>query len=82
MLKQSIIVRAQWDPEAAVWVATSGDVPGLVTEADDLDQLLGKVRVMVPELLDLDPPLRAEFPAEVPVILVTERIETIRLNAA
>ena len=36
--------------EAKVWVAESEDVPGLVTEAKDLDDLVSKLRVMVPEL--------------------------------
>ena len=45
-------VTAEWDNEAAVWVATSDDVPGLVTEADTLEALSAKLNVMVPELLD------------------------------
>lgn len=32
-------VRADWDPEAAVWVATSDDIPGLVTEAGNHEEL-------------------------------------------
>jgi predicted RNase H-like HicB family nuclease len=44
-------VRATWDAEASVWVAESDDVPGLITEAADLEALMSKLRVMVPELL-------------------------------
>ena len=33
------LIRADWDPEARVWVATSDDVPGLATEADTLEAL-------------------------------------------
>lgn len=44
-------VRAEWDDEAAVWVATSDDVPGLVTEAPTLEALDAKLRHLVPELL-------------------------------
>ena len=40
-----------WDEEAKVWVAISDDVPGLVTEAETVELLLGKLRVMIPELL-------------------------------
>ena len=47
-----ILIRAQWDEDAAVWVATSEDLPGLVTEADTLEVLRDKVLVMVPERLD------------------------------
>ena len=38
-----ITVNAEWDPEANVWVATSEDVPGLITEADTLEDLQGKL---------------------------------------
>jgi predicted RNase H-like HicB family nuclease len=44
-------VAAVWDPEASVWVATSDDVPGLVTEAETLEALEAKLQTMVPELL-------------------------------
>lgn len=47
-----LFIRAEWDAEAGVWVATSDDVPGLATEADTLDALSAKLDVMVPELLD------------------------------
>jgi predicted RNase H-like HicB family nuclease len=45
-------VRADWDGEAEVWVATSQEVPGLCTEAATLEALAAKLRVMVPELLE------------------------------
>lgn len=47
-------VIADWDDEARVWVASSEDVPGLVTEADSLEALAAKLAVMVPELLELN----------------------------
>jgi hypothetical protein len=40
-----------WDDEARVFVAESDDIPGLITEADNREQLLKKLTVMVPELL-------------------------------
>ncbi|WP_082554942.1 DUF1902 domain-containing protein [Devosia sp. Root635] len=43
---------AQWDNEAGVWVATSDDIPGLVTEAASLDELLERVLAVAPELLE------------------------------
>ena len=43
-----------WDDEAAVWVATSNDVPGLVLESGSFDALVEKVRMAVPELLELN----------------------------
>lgn len=47
----AIIVEAEWDDEAGVWVATSEDVLGLVTEAETLEQLRGKLLDLVPELI-------------------------------
>ncbi len=44
-------VVAIWDPEAEVWVATSDDVPGLITEAASMEVLIEKLKVMIPELL-------------------------------
>ena len=49
-----LIVNAMWDAEASVWVATSDDVLGLVTEAASFELLLEKLRVMVPELLEMN----------------------------
>lgn len=47
-------VDAHWDSEAGVWVAQSKDVPGLVAEADTLNALVEKVRVLAPELFELN----------------------------
>ena len=47
-------INAVWDDEAQVWTATSEDVPGLATEAATQELLLQKLRVMVPELLELN----------------------------
>jgi predicted RNase H-like HicB family nuclease len=54
MKHSPIIVRADWDDEAKVWVATSSDIDGLATEADTLEALRGKVLAMVAELLELN----------------------------
>ena len=50
-MNKPYFVRAEWDDEAAVWVATSDDVPGLVTEAQTLEALDTKLKSLVPELL-------------------------------
>ncbi len=47
-----LVIRAIWDPEAEVWVATSDDVPGLATEAHSMNALVAKLQIMIPELLD------------------------------
>jgi predicted RNase H-like HicB family nuclease len=46
-------VAAFWDKDAKVWVATSDDVPGLATEADTVELLLDKLRIIIPELLEM-----------------------------
>jgi predicted RNase H-like HicB family nuclease len=47
-----LVVNAFWDDEARVWVASSDDVPGLATEAESMNALVEKLKVMIPELLD------------------------------
>jgi len=49
---KSLFVRAEWDDDACVWVATSDDVPGLATEAKTVEGLMAKLEIMLPELLD------------------------------
>lgn len=44
-------VTAEWDGEAGVWVATSDDLPGLVSEAETLERLLDRVKAVAPELI-------------------------------
>jgi len=47
----SIQVNAEWDSEARVWVATSDDVPGLVAEHSDFQELQDMVKDLIPVLL-------------------------------
>ena len=75
MTSAMILVRAIWDEEAQVWVATSHDVPGLATEADTLEELRAKVLVMIPELLQANK-LDLEL-AEIPVHFLAEHTARI-----
>ena len=52
-MARPIVVTADWDPEASVWVATSRDLRGLVTEADSVEALRAKLPGMVLDLLDV-----------------------------
>lgn len=52
MMPKVLFIRAEWDAEASVWVASSDDVPGLATEAETLEALSLKLETLVPELLD------------------------------
>ncbi len=47
-------VHAEWDPDANVWVATSEAVPGLAIEASTSEALIEKLKVVIPELLELN----------------------------
>lgn len=63
----SYTVHLNWDAEAAVWVATSEDIPGLVLESGSFDALIERVRFAAPELLALDgakPPFTLNFQSE------------------
>ena len=68
-----IQVTAIWDEEARVWVAESEDVPGLITEAETLEQLVLKLESMVPELLELNG-ISLGQQETVPLRILSERV--------
>lgn len=80
MNRNVIVVRASWDDEARVWVATSEDLPGLVTEAEDQEKLVAKLHLLIPDLLEDDGFAFDDLP-EVPVVVMTEQFAKIRLRA-
>lgn len=43
-----------WDDEASVWVATSQDVDGLAIEATTMDALIQRLKIVIPELIELN----------------------------
>jgi predicted RNase H-like HicB family nuclease len=67
-------VTAEWDEEAQVWVASSEDVPGLATGADTLEELIEKLKVVIPELL-VENGLLPAGTAHVPFAIKAERTE-------
>jgi predicted RNase H-like HicB family nuclease len=71
-------VHAEWDAEADVWVATSEDVPGLVTEAPTMEALTEKLRTMIPELLEANGVL-AGVDKPIAFELVSHRHELLQL---
>jgi predicted RNase H-like HicB family nuclease len=56
-------VSARWDSEGGVWVAESEDVAGLVAEAESPNALASKLRVLIPELLELNGALEGDSEA-------------------
>ena len=73
-------VKAFWDAESKVWVATSEDVPGLATEADNLEALSSKLREMIPELMILNEIISESFSGSISFELTTHRQELIKLG--
>ena len=79
MAEHVYTVHCTWDPEAAVWVATSDDVPGLATGADTLEALVDRLKAVISDLLEatgLLPP--GESAGDVPFAAIAERHERFR----
>ena len=51
-MARPVVIHADWDPEASVWVATTQDIRGLVTEADTIEALRAKLPGMILDLLE------------------------------
>ena len=47
-------VHCEWDDEAKVWYVAHSTIPGLATEAAEPAELREKLRVLIPELLELN----------------------------
>ena len=74
-----LIINAVWDDEVRVWVATSDEVPGLATEADDMDALVEKLKKMIPELLEANGVAHGE---DVPFEILGKRVAVAHREAA
>jgi predicted RNase H-like HicB family nuclease len=75
MKVKPFFIRAEWDEEASVWVATSDDVPGLVTEEATMEGLIEKLKIIIPELLEAN---GVRIDQEVPFEVLTRRFETVQ----
>jgi len=51
-----ININAEWDPEAAVWVATSEDIAGLAIEAPTLERLVERLPGVIEDLIEFNHP--------------------------
>ena len=74
-MKNNLVIRASWDPAVKVWVAESDDVPGLVTEAADMEQLIKKLKILIPELLELNK--SNDYESTIPFSITSEYVDTI-----
>ncbi len=75
MVPKTIRVKAIWDNEAGVWVATSDDVPGLITESETSEKLIEKLKILIPELLEINGMNNLFQQTEIPFHLLSERTE-------
>jgi len=76
MPAHTFIVHAEWDQEAEVWFVADSDVPGLAAEAATTEALLDKLRVLVPELVEMNRHLIAfDIAPGMPIHLMSERTE-------
>jgi hypothetical protein len=81
MLEKDIKVEAFWDEEAKVWVASSDDVPGLITEAPTMELLIQKIRTLIPELFRANNIIAYEGMIDIPVHLLGRWQEVIKVEA-
>jgi predicted RNase H-like HicB family nuclease len=65
-MARPILITADWDPEAGVWVATTRDLRGLVTEAETIEALRAKLPGMILDLLEESG--QADLPASIEII--------------
>lgn len=72
-------VDAFWDVDAAVWVATSEDVPGLATEADTIEALSQKLHQMIPDLLLSNNVISDDYVGAIAIELISHRQELIKV---
>ena len=47
-------VKMLWDPEAAVWIATSKELPTLLLESGSYDALIERVKYAISDFIDVD----------------------------
>lgn len=79
----AVLVEAEWDTEAGVWVATSDDVPGLVVEHSDFKRLQEMVVELVPLLLaenGMLPESRGDY--DVPVHIAAHALSKAKARIA
>lgn len=75
----SIIVRADWDEEAQVWVATSQEIDGLAVEAETIEALKQKVADAVLDLLELNGAEDFESNLEeIPIHIMSDHMARVR----
>lgn len=75
MKNLSIVVRAFWDDDAQVWVATTSDIDGLSVEAETMEALHLKVLDAISDLMELNGET-SDLP-EIPIHIIAEQTSRI-----
>jgi hypothetical protein len=83
MLRKTIVVHAERDPEARVWFVRESDLPGLNLEADTVEALVEKLPGAILDLLEADS-FGGEYgdTQEVPVELIAHASTKVSWHAA
>jgi len=69
----TIVIRAFFDKEAKVWVATSNDISGLYIEADTMEILLERIPDVLADLIECnDYELNSDLP-DIPYHVMAEQ---------
>gem|GEM_PF-5220643 len=53
------------DDEAGVWCASSSTDCGIITEAETIEALRERLKLLVPDMLELDGPLRIDIDVQI-----------------
>ena len=53
-MQNEYTVKFIWDDEAKVWIATSDDIIGLILESETVENLMNRVKLAAPELIELN----------------------------
>lgn len=75
MSQVSIFVRAEWDDDAKVWVATSNDISGLAVEAATIEEIREKVTAAVCDLVELNG-VQSDLP-EIPIHIMSAQLSRV-----
>lgn len=50
--RNAIFVRCSWDDEAGVWYVAESSIEGLAADAESIDELVHKIKLMITDLLE------------------------------
>lgn len=81
MSRKRFKVIACYDDEAGVWFIQETDVPGLTAEAKTVEEMMQKLDVRIPEMLELNHHLlNKEIIDKAPYELVTHQVAEARVH--